>query len=888
MQEDVPRITQRTAIIYTRCPHSSWTAGDLAASGATPTIRQTPALESLTGFASVSGGYSDSRIRISATPGGALEYTIYSANWGGKLSFDVTATTSGAVVSSGASTGWLPGSATYPVTVYVYGSDRPYLPQTFYEFRVGEKVDFTLSGTVVAPKLMEVAADGASMLNRAGIPAGLQVQMVGGDPPTGIRIFGTPEVPGIYTLGAIIRSAEGDPPHYALPFPPGEAEDLVIISIYGEAIAEGDPVVLVPAARSTGDDIRLVYHAASGAYIAEAATSLYIHSGSAWTATVNSSGGSTSERWTYTLAPTSGGQAWEWGVVYSASVGEGYPVSETLATAPGRELASGVWQEVPPKQGWTPTVILQGEESLYLTSATSGGYAGAYCLAGSASGAVVYEQEPLYTPQYSGWSRPPMIRNSSGAVIVARSGAFHAGQDAAALIVSGGIEVSPQTPSSAILPYCPPRCVDCGNGVKWSDPGWLIPTASGATVQAINVSGSDCAIRVNGSAGAGWGGRYPMRRLLPLFRSGGTATFSAAKVATSRTIHSSAGVNSSLSYYDDRGIPRDRVSGASIEVSSGYSATSAGVSRAFPLDGAVWSGKILVQEFGNGSASAGGDAGGSMLSQFGSRDFELREAYDVDSEWVIQQDRTIDITSAATGDLRTSSATGDGANVEAAIYYGDGRDCIDSGGRMFVAVGAGRATGQVGFGGDIVTSYVSSRYDHNGSSIASSGWTSTTSSAGAETFAFSIADLTPRVFTEAAPGFGGSMLISSGEYHGTMDCNGGGTIIHDGGYSRQVDGGLVYNATTRSAWYTEVTTTWHENPDPPGEGWEPYSTTVTSAGSSATGSAALTLWRDIPRVGSDSGFFASGAIGVSGSWIAKYTLYNETETEYRERAELNI
>lgn len=899
MQADVPRITQRTAIIYTRCP-AGMTAEALASSGGVPFVRQSPSLESLTGLRTISGGYSDNRIRISATSKGELDFKIYSANWAGKITFNLTATTSGAVVSSGGTTsnGWIPGSATYPITVYAFGNDRPYTAQNYYEFKVGEKVDFTITGSVVAPRLAEVGADGATMLNRAGTSAGLQTQMVGGDNPTGIRVFGTPETPGIYTLGIIMRSDEGAPPHQPVPFPAGESEDLVIISIVGDRIEQGDPVVMIPARHSDGDSLRILHHNAVAAYGGEAGTSALTHVGSEWRATVTSSSGDNlSERWVYTIAPVSGGKSWTWGVVYSASGIEGMPVSATLATAPGRELASGEWQQIPPKQGWSPEVILQGEESLYLTSATSGGYAGAYCLAGSASGAVLYEQQPLYTRQYSGWSRPPSIRNSNGKLIALRSDGYFGGTTATELIVSGGVAVNPEPPSGVVLPYCPPRVVSCGNGITWRDPGFLIPAASGGVVvHAINASGSACVIRVGSSAGAGWGGRYPMRRLLPLFRNiPRKATFTATKKSSEYNYSSSIYNISSIEYYPHdyaSGLPRTRTSGGSTAVSGERSHQSTHISQSITLDGARWTSAMLAQEFGFEQIPGGGSASRDEHQSVGSSAFFLGESFDESSGWIPYADSIDSISVVSSGAWVHSSAVGEGVGIDAAIYYGDGRDSIDSG-RMFVAVGQARATGQIGLTGRLTTNYVSSAWKSDGTDVASSSWTSSSGANISETFAHALSDLTPHVFTDETPHFSGKMLISTGEYSGLLDVNAGvigDGVPYDGGYFTMITGGLIYDSredATKSAWCEKVTTTYHSTGDPYGE---PWNVTITSSRESATGSAALEFWTGMSRAHSDSGFVASGSFMPhnSGSWIYKRVVYVENESTSYESASLNI
>lgn len=901
MQEDVPRITQRTAIIYTVCP-SSMTAGELAVSGGVPYIRQVPQFESITGIASISGGYADNRIRVSATSGGEIEWKIFSANWAGKVSFNLTAVTSGAVVSSGGviSGGWLPGSATYPITLYAFGHDRPYLPQTFFEYQVGEEVDITLAGTCVGNDLMEATPDGATMLNRANISAGLRIDTENDR----VRIHGTAEVPGIYTLGVYTKSKEKEPPRPPVPFPPGEAEDLVIISIYGEHIAEGDPVVMVPAACKREDAYKVVYNEAVTAYGAKAGVSAMVHSGGEWVAEVTSGSEYVSERWRYNLTPISGGASWEWGVTYSASVGEGFPVSETLATAPGRDLG-GEWQQRPPLQGWSPTLILQaGDERLFLDRQTSGGLAGVYVSAGSASGAQIYEQEPLYTPQYSGWTtRPPMIRNSSGGLVVHRSGGYFAGTTLTSLLTSGGVEVHPHHTAGVVLPYCPPRCVECGNGVKWSDPGWLVYGSSGAvTVQAINTSGSECTICAGRSAGAGWGGRYPMRRLLPLFRPDGarSATFTATKREHSSSIYSAFYSGSAIEYYPDTpgttvsGLPRNRMSGGSAGLSGGSSSTSAHVSRSIPLDGVVWSSKMLMQEFGNESVSGGITVARDQYSGETMSDFTFQDAYDVTSGWRPIYDRATSSALVTSGRWGRSATSSDGVTIDATIYYGDGRDCIDSGGRMFVAVGQARATGLAGLSGTITTNFLSSAWNSGGTSLESSAWTSSVTSTGAVDFAHSIADLWPHVFTDATPHFSGEILKSSGSYEGTLDCNAGVLegVTYSGGYYTSIQGGLTFNSlntAAQSAWYTQVTTSYVYFNEDPAQGEMGWVTSVTSTRRDSTGAAALNLWNAMPRAHTDPGFVASGGyVDNSGTWIAQYTAFYESESTFYEKETLTL
>lgn len=473
---DLPRPNGQTFVIYSRLQRDG--SGALIVPSA-PYVGQSIAVDSITGIASASGGLNNANLSISpVVSGGALTWNVQGKAQCayGVYSFSCTIATNG---DSGVMEA---GQVSFTFRVLLLGKAHLYAPVVRY-FRVGEK----LEGTSIVPQTVNplidygASVDGAlrhgtegavetytdSGITRTrwvGYASGFVVQHVKDQTgrTTDIRLYGAAERPGVYVVW-VSAAQWGEGGQYSTlvnPFPPGNGSVPVIVSIYDTELPDGTLGVRVNALYDPAP-VRTVVHyeradaPASAAHLYDVT---FTPGTTEWTAEYTEDPqGQTPVYFEYQILLD--GSAWKLnGRTYAQ--GETPPAWDTLDSAANPSGAT-----LPPVHGWSYSVF-RANPAFYLDSDTPA-KVGFYAEIGE----DMYQQTPVYTPQYEGITMPPKFRNNGGYII-------------------NGDEPGRMAIPGAVIPYAPPVIEFVG-----STPVRDVALDIGSTL--LNIS-SDTDLRING------------------------------------------------------------------------------------------------------------------------------------------------------------------------------------------------------------------------------------------------------------------------------------------------------------------------------------------------------------------------------------------------------
>lgn len=473
MVKDIPIPDNQSIIIF------SATGG-----GEGGRVRQNITFSALTAI-TLTGGVETDFVRI--TPSGSTFTAVAKFHKAfGETTFSATVTTAGDEERN------LEGVAvSFSFRVLVLGVDFPHLVQSFFEFPVGAAVAAPLNVFFAAPQMQlnipkvpsaivsstygttrtetDAAHGNLTYTVWEGEPSGISL-----DPELdeynfvrGASLSGVALRPGIYYRQFEISSYDTGG---ADPFPGATGHGILIINIYDD---RESPKIIVPHEHTPDADfLRVIRHGITGD-TASRLTGDFTRAGNVWTRRVEEAISATvSDVWEYQIAASAG--VWTLsGREYLSD--ETDPAYSTLATASGR------FGEVPPNTGWSGGVLCAGDAAFFVDGYGFFDWKGARTI-GNFTGDV-YEQQPIVSAQYAGWTNPTATEYQEGLYLApSPDGKWRISADPLAV---DGAEVAKQTIGHAAIPYHPPTAAPTIGGVNYRDLALLIERQGAAPV-AVN------------------------------------------------------------------------------------------------------------------------------------------------------------------------------------------------------------------------------------------------------------------------------------------------------------------------------------------------------------------------------------------------------------------
>ena len=584
---DIPKITQRSLIAYsavsgTPLPGEWYTAAtrrNLGVSSLTAaTLRFVADGERVTTLnfadncrAVISGSAVDIECRFVGTDSPGVSYGVSGS---GTLTLEVTTAGDAARGLEGA-------TERFTVNVLVLDRDWPYASPTFLAFRVGETVDTVLSAAKHARgdwySLAVNTGYGIGASGGQSIRSSVKVDGTYADSGLILHnqdgrmwISGTAARPGVYRvyfdlLSTVQGFGEGSQVYH--PFEGGYGESALIIWIYRDWLP-GDlvmvcskssrrpgkyalKVVRAPSWSGLGDELPHVEFArveTAGSAADDEPETVVGWRGSR---VCRTEGGAVSAAYHYLFRKSwhNDPGVYVWELYGKADDSDTPPAAVADMTLLASHAEREFDDEVPPKQGWEQNgaavdLVVTGDERWYVSAPAAD--AGWYCYAGSVTiltegrenlYAEVCEREAHYIPEYAGWSRTGMA-DVGERYLVNVAGAWHVTPNLSDLWHVDDIAACPvvepqDAHAETAVPFCPAKPGDVGLPVKL--PG------GAAVLQSLGnryADAGELALLMDGLAGAMWR-RYPLRRLLSLFKVGATVTMhlsvTAATTAYSET-----------------------------------------------------------------------------------------------------------------------------------------------------------------------------------------------------------------------------------------------------------------------------------------------------------------------------------------------------------------
>jgi len=480
----------------------------------------------------LTGGVETDYVRV--TPSGSGFAAVAKAHKAaGQATFSVTAVTAGDEEAG------IEGvTASFTFRVVVLGVDFPHLTQGFFEFPVGATVGVPLNVFFAAPEAQlnipkvqsaivsstygelvpyaDADHGGLARTRWEGEPSGISLDPVLDEYNyvRGASLSGVALRPGVYYRTFEISSYDSG--GGTDPFPGATGYGIVIINIYDD---RESPKVVVPIDYQPDDNaLRVIRHGIAG-YVAARLTGEFARSGDDWTRRVEEQvAEGVSDVWEYTMARDTTTGVW-------TLQGRNYLSDQTAPSYTSLATATVAYSgEVPPNVGWTDGVLAAGGSHYYVLGTGFFDYKGERTVPVEGADPFtgpVYQQQPIVSAQYAGWTNPPATQYASGLYLAPDpDGKWRVSIDPAAV---DGAEATPQTIKHAALPYHPPTAGHPIAGLAYRDAALLI-TRKGLSPVAVNAHlAGDVALRM-GKYVAGVPAHYTwLRQLAPPIAATGRA-----------------------------------------------------------------------------------------------------------------------------------------------------------------------------------------------------------------------------------------------------------------------------------------------------------------------------------------------------------------------------
>ena len=419
----------------------------------------------------LSGGLDNDFARIE--PSGSTFTAVAKTNYAhGSATFQVTATTAGDEEKN-----LEPASVVFTFRVLVLGVDMPHLVQNFFEFRAGESVSQTLnvwfaaqqaqlnipkSSTMITSQThgergTETDEHGVEHTTWEGEPSGIYLTPVldGQNYVRGATLTGIAERPGIYFYKFEISSYDQYGGQYAFPGATGYA--LLIINIYDD---RESPKLAVPVEFTSNPDfLRVIDHQLGDDYVNARLIGEFTRSGDVWTREVRETiADQIEDVWQYRMERAEDG-------TWTLS-GRNYLSDQEIPEFSALSIAADRFGTIPPNVGWTGGVLCAGDGAKFVKGN------GFFDLKGTREiddfTGQVYEQQPIVSTQYAGWSNPPRLQYNVGLYLApAPDGKWYLNADP--LATTGETAVSPQTIAATAVPYMPATAGETFSGAPYRD-----------------------------------------------------------------------------------------------------------------------------------------------------------------------------------------------------------------------------------------------------------------------------------------------------------------------------------------------------------------------------------------------------------------------------------
>lgn len=419
----------------------------------------------------LTGGLDNDFARIE--PSGSTFTAVAKTNYAhGSATFQVTATTAGDEEKN-----LEPASVVFTFRVLVLGVDMPHLVQNFFEFRAGESVSQSLnvwfaaqqaqlnipkSSTMITSQTYgetgtETDGHGVEHTTWEGEPSGIYLTPVldWQNNVRGASLTGIAERPGIYFYKFEISSYDQYGGQYAFPGATGYA--LLIINIYDD---RESPKLAVPVEFTSNPDfLRVIDHQLGDDYVNARLLGEFTRSGDAWTREVRETiADQIEDVWQYRMERAED-ETW-------TLSGRNYLSDQEIPEFSVLSTAADRFGTIPPNAGWTGGVLCAGDGAKFVKGN------GFFDLKGTREiddfTGPVYEQQPVVSAQYAGWSNPPRLQYNAGLYLApSPDGKWYLNADP--LATTGETAVSPQTIAATAVPYMPATAGETFSGVPYRD-----------------------------------------------------------------------------------------------------------------------------------------------------------------------------------------------------------------------------------------------------------------------------------------------------------------------------------------------------------------------------------------------------------------------------------